>query len=257
MLIHSRNEFRPRKARTEESIQPYSLPTEHSGELAEVVISIEKGSTSVGTEPHEQKAHENDSSLSASVESKRVEEQITGTKLSDLFATETSYSSSTSSSLTPGSERAFVHDMEDDESDTLKKESALHTEDLQAHTDSGYVTGSYGKSMPPGRDLIQEQEERLEELSDDHSAVVRKSDPEDIDAWTAFSGTDTGGQGYVEDLAVALFVAVEPCQSDTKKMDQISEMLPDLLRAFSLRLGYKASDPMQIEAAYFVRKYRR
>lgn len=109
----------------------------------------------------------------------------------------------------------------------------------QVPTDSGYATGSYGQSN------------QLHGQGDPH-----ETPNEDSDNRTIFSGTDRGDQGYVSELADAIFQAVKLSQFDTRKMERISEMLPGLLRAFSLRLGSEPSDPMQAEAAYWIRKYR-
>ncbi|KAF2690251.1 hypothetical protein K458DRAFT_280092, partial [Lentithecium fluviatile CBS 122367] len=64
-------------------------------------------------------------------------------------------------------------------------------------------------------------------------------------------------KGYIADLAAELFGTVNSIESDKETLKRISEMLPDLLRAFALKLGHKAQSPMHRDVSFFVHKYRR
>jgi hypothetical protein len=61
---------------------------------------------------------------------------------------------------------------------------------------------------------------------------------------------------YITKLAAELFYTVKSYHSDRKTLRRISEILPDLLRAFALKLGHKAQIQMQRDVSYFVHKYR-
>ena len=79
---------------------------------------------------------------------------------------------------------------------------------------------------------------------------------------TIYSASETStpplrDKGYVADLAAELFGTVKSYESDRETLKRISEMLPDLLRAFALKLGHRAQTPMHRDVSYFVHKYRR
>jgi hypothetical protein len=66
---------------------------------------------------------------------------------------------------------------------------------------------------------------------------------------------------YISKLAVDLWEIVKAYQSDREALARISELLPDLLKAFALKLGHKAeskaNSQMHRDVSYFVHKYRR
>jgi hypothetical protein len=64
-------------------------------------------------------------------------------------------------------------------------------------------------------------------------------------------------KGCIAELAAELFGTVKSRESDKQTLERISEMLPDLLRAFALKLGHKAQTPMHRDVSFFVHKYRR
>jgi hypothetical protein len=64
-------------------------------------------------------------------------------------------------------------------------------------------------------------------------------------------------KGYITKLAEELSSAIIACETDSGTLDRISQMLPDLLRAFALKLGHNAPTSMHRDVSYFVHKYRR
>lgn len=64
-------------------------------------------------------------------------------------------------------------------------------------------------------------------------------------------------KGYIVDLAGELFSAVNTAELGKEKLSRISEMLPDLLRAFALQLGHHATGQIHRDVSFFVHKYRR
>ncbi|KAJ5272482.1 hypothetical protein N7478_007607 [Penicillium angulare] len=82
------------------------------------------------------------------------------------------------------------------------------------------------------------------------------------DSQTQYSASDTSslpppeGSGYMISLAKELFDAVRSSQSNEETMKHVSGMLPDLLRAFALKMGYKAGTRIQLDISFFVHRYR-
>lgn len=64
-------------------------------------------------------------------------------------------------------------------------------------------------------------------------------------------------EGFVINMAAELFSTIEPYKLDKDALGHISEMLPDLLRTFALKMGYKPQNQMQLDISYFIRKRRR
>ena len=95
---------------------------------------------------------------------------------------------------------------------------------------------------------------------------VDKQDVQNLGLYTAetlYSASETStlpppqDKGYIPELAAELFDAVKPYELDRETLERISEMLPDLLRAFALKLGHKAQTPMHRDVSFLVHKYRR
>jgi hypothetical protein len=80
---------------------------------------------------------------------------------------------------------------------------------------------------------------------------------------TIYSASDTStrplpwDKGYITHLATDLFDTIKSYTSDVETLRRVSKLLPDLLRAFALKLGHKAQTSMQRDVSYFVHKYRR
>jgi hypothetical protein len=65
-----------------------------------------------------------------------------------------------------------------------------------------------------------------------------------------------GDKGYIGELAEQLFGIVN-CPGLTRDaLDRVSRLLPDLLRAFAVQVGYQAPSPMHRDVMYYVRKHR-
>ncbi|KAJ5113958.1 hypothetical protein N7456_002492 [Penicillium angulare] len=62
--------------------------------------------------------------------------------------------------------------------------------------------------------------------------------------------------GYMISLARELFDAVSSFQPNEQTMKYIAGILPDLLRAFALKIGHKAGTRMQLDVSFFVHRYR-
>ncbi|KAF3922928.1 hypothetical protein ABW20_dc0101051 [Dactylellina cionopaga] len=61
---------------------------------------------------------------------------------------------------------------------------------------------------------------------------------------------------YISELADALFHEIRTDQPDSKTLERISIALPELLKAFALKVGYNASSQMHRDIMFFVHKYR-
>ncbi|KAF3905765.1 hypothetical protein AA313_de0203376 [Arthrobotrys entomopaga] len=61
---------------------------------------------------------------------------------------------------------------------------------------------------------------------------------------------------YISELADALFQAVCTEEPDIKTLDRVSGALPELLKAFALKVGYNAPSQMHRDVMYFVHKNR-
>lgn len=102
----------------------------------------------------------------------------------------------------------------------------------QDPTDSGYATGSRGKSELYKTETI----------------------------YSAFETSNllpVQDKYFIADLAADLFKTVKPCASERANLERISKQLPDLLRSFALKIGYKAQPGMHRDVSYFIHKYRR
>ncbi|CZR60699.1 uncharacterized protein PAC_10595 [Phialocephala subalpina] len=104
----------------------------------------------------------------------------------------------------------------------------------QAPTDSGYASGTH--------------EEQLKELDT---------------SGTNYSASETSSllplrdKSFIDDLAAELFSTIKlSSESERATLERISEKLPDLLRSFALKIGYKPHTPMHRDVSYFVQKYR-
>jgi tetratricopeptide (TPR) repeat protein len=139
---------------------------------------------------------------------------------------------------------------------------------MVANSDSGYASGTYR----PCHTLYTIAESRLAIIaepseSQEHVGLGYRADdpdPPDIGLYntdTAYSPSETPSlpplrsKIYIDDLASQLFRAVVSQKPDQETLDRVSQELPDLLRAFSLKIGYRAT-PTQCHVAYFLHKNR-
>ena len=143
-----------------------------------------------------------------------------------------------------------------------------------APTDSGYASMAHGKSVPVfdtsqiGIDVIA----KGLSLPDTNPAVEfeHSIDQEQVipkfglyTAPTTYSASETStlplprDEKYISQLALDLFSSVKSYESDRTTLERISGKLPDLLRAFALKIGHKAQNPMHQDVSFFVHKHRR
>lgn len=137
-----------------------------------------------------------------------------------------------------------------------------------ANSDSGYASGTYR----PSNTVYTFAESKLAGIaepfeSQEHVGLGYQADNPDLlnmglyDKDTAYSPSETPSlpplrsKIYIDDLASQLFRAVASQQPDQETLDRVSRELPDLLRAFSLKIGYRAT-PAQCHIAYFLHKNR-
>jgi hypothetical protein len=64
-------------------------------------------------------------------------------------------------------------------------------------------------------------------------------------------------KNYVADLTSDLFSKVQFKDFNSQTMDRILEDLPDLLKAFALKIGHNTDDPKHRDVMYFVYKHSR
>ena len=152
--------------------------------------------------------------------------------------------------------------------------SVADVQTIPAPTDSGYASMAQRKSVPvfdtsqTGIDVIAE----ALDLPDTNLAVEFEHlvDQEHVipkfglyTAPTAYSSSETStlplprDEEYISQLALDLFSSVKSYESDRNTLERISSKLPDLLRAFVLKVGHKAQSQMHQDISVFVHKYRR
>ncbi|KAH6869157.1 hypothetical protein B0T10DRAFT_418901 [Thelonectria olida] len=144
----------------------------------------------------------------------------------------------------------------------------------EAPTDSGSASATHGKSLQAYSSTGNELEviSEVTRYTHEDSVSVRPQSPVDkqnvqnlglYTADTTYSASETStlppprNTGYITDLATELFHAVKPYESHRKTFERISDMLPDLLRSFALKLGHKAQSQLHRDVSFFVHKYRR
>ena len=149
--------------------------------------------------------------------------------------------------------------------------------DIQANsvpTDSGYESMAHKKSIPV-LDTSQSETDILAEilsLSDvnpavkiEHSVNQEQAIPKFglYTAPTAYSASETStlplprNEEYISQLALDLFNSIKSYESDRNTLERISDKLPDLLRAFALKIGHKAQSQMHRDISFFVYKHRK
>ncbi|CAH0027544.1 unnamed protein product, partial [Clonostachys rhizophaga] len=118
---------------------------------------------------------------------------------------------------------------------------------IEAATDSGY-----GSQLAIGS-----QKSFIE-----HHAVDAQyeTDTGFDDSATEYSDTSSVAtwkkESYIEEFVDDLVARVRELQPDEETLSRISALLPDLLKAFALRVGYNAPSRMHRDVMYFIHKYR-
>ncbi|CAH0051612.1 unnamed protein product [Clonostachys solani] len=138
-------------------------------------------------------------------------------------------------------------------------------------TDSGYESNTHGRSLESsncpekGLNAIPEADDSasLNSSIDKSGSRDRIRQPVKMGLYsskTNYSGSEVSGilsaerQSYIVDLASEMFRIVE--SYDQESLKRISNVLPDLLRAFSTQIAYKAESQAYIDISYFVQKNR-
>jgi hypothetical protein len=62
--------------------------------------------------------------------------------------------------------------------------------------------------------------------------------------------------GYINDIAEMMFKALDNIEYDALSADDLSSMLPNLLRTFSIKVGHLANSQMERDVAFLVHKNR-
>lgn len=138
---------------------------------------------------------------------------------------------------------------------------------------SSYACRTQGESWPTHSSSGQDLEVITEdtECTYEDSAFVGSEERTDKQgmrdsglyrAETRYSVSETStlpprDERFIDELAADLFGTVKSYESNRETLERISEVLPDLLRAFALKLGHKAQTPTHRDVSYFVHKYRR
>jgi hypothetical protein len=164
--------------------------------------------------------------------------------------------------------------------DKVEGRQSAQTEDLShiqagPPTDSGYASAMHGKSQREPNLGVEDRRNRTEEvqsgLSTDEACVSATNEPSDckqdlnnlesVDIRTIYSDASSlhprKKEAYISELADDLFSKVRSLMSGVETMESISRVLPELLKAFALRVGYNAPTQMHRDVMCFVYKNRR
>ena len=137
-----------------------------------------------------------------------------------------------------------------------------------APTDSGFESGTRDMSAPP-QSSVKNLEVVSEEVGHAHDSAFVGSQPE-IDeegtpgmglysaptTYSASVASDQRTKEYMTELAAELFGVLKIQKPDLQTKEHMSRFLPDLLRAFALKLGHKAQTQDHLDISFFVHKYR-
>ncbi|KAK6507678.1 hypothetical protein TWF481_006101 [Arthrobotrys musiformis] len=95
---------------------------------------------------------------------------------------------------------------------------------------------------------------------DNEMSITAGDSLDSDDTKTVYSDTSsvasTTKQNYISELADALFHEVCAGYSDIKSLERCIEALPELLKAFSLKLGYNAPSQMHRDVMFFIHRNR-
>ncbi|CAH0047215.1 unnamed protein product [Clonostachys solani] len=118
---------------------------------------------------------------------------------------------------------------------------------IEAATDSGY-----GSQLATGsqKGLIESHavDAQYETDAGFDGTATEYSDTSSVATWKK--------ESYIEEFVDDLVARVRELQPDEETLDRISALLPDLLKAFALRVGYNAPSRMHRDVMYFIHKYR-
>jgi hypothetical protein len=118
---------------------------------------------------------------------------------------------------------------------------------IEAATDSGY-----GSQLAIGTQKSFIQHHPVDAQYDTDAGfddtATEYSDTSSVATWKK--------ESYIEEFVDDLVARVRELQPDEETLNRISALLPDLLKAFALRVGYNAPSRMHRDVMYFIHKYR-
>ncbi|RYP32296.1 hypothetical protein DL767_005271 [Monosporascus sp. MG133] len=132
-------------------------------------------------------------------------------------------------------------------------------------TDSGYASTThdkYGHTQSTGDVQFQPPIDKIHAstINNMFEGAYDQNDPESDDVGTIYSDASSlpalAEEGYISELADDLFKRICSGQSDGQIIERISEILPELLKAFALKVGHNALSQMHRDVMFFVHKHR-
>ena len=125
-----------------------------------------------------------------------------------------------------------------------KQNPAMDSEVMQTEPppDSGYASGATVRN-----NISEDAQDSRDVESDDIGTVY--SDTSSLPAWNH--------ESYISELADSLLHEIRSEQPDDTTLEQISRILPELLKAFALKVGHNASTQMHRDVMFFIHKHRR
>ncbi|KAB8201680.1 TEA/ATTS domain family-domain-containing protein [Aspergillus parasiticus] len=133
----------------------------------------------------------------------------------------------------------------------------------RAFTDSGYASTKLDKygHIQSTRDIQTELPAGPGYASAEQPEVPQTQSFVHVDAArTVYSDTSSvtslQREGYISELAGDLFTKVCSWQPDSQTMERITEVLPELLRAFALKVGHNAPSQIHRDVMVFIHKNR-
>tara|TARA_R110002003_G_scaffold206_4_gene15776 strand:- start:696 stop:2009 length:1314 start_codon:yes stop_codon:yes gene_type:complete len=160
-----------------------------------------------------------------------------------------------------------IHDMTDGDSQPSSPSHSFVQEALTIPTTASHTHGfsnNIWSSTGKGSEVITGATDHTTQDSalEPPNEARRTASPELSIARTFYAPSATlttparGDKGYIGELAEQLFGVVN-CPGLTRDaLDRVSQSLPDLLRAFAVKVGYQAPSPMHRDVMFYVRKER-
>jgi hypothetical protein len=143
---------------------------------------------------------------------------------------------------------------------SFARDSTIPTTDSHTHGFSDMIWSSTGKNSDVVTDATDHRTQHP--TSNALNEELKTALPELSSARTIYAVSATlttpalGDKGYIGELAEQLFGAVN-CNGLTQDaLDRLSQSLPDLLRAFAVKIGYQASSQMHRNVMFYVRRDR-
>lgn len=184
----------------------------------------------------------------------------------------------------PNNPRSQSEDLGVATNDKVEGKQNLRTEDRSHNpeiiqtrppTDSGYASATHDKFKHTQNARAEDYTQSTEEVQfrppmDEGYASATKNisevaqNPKDLewdDARTVYSDASSlpalEKENYISELADDLFSKVRSEQADGQTVERISGILPELLKAFALKVGHNAPTQMHRDVMFFIHKNRR